>query len=442
MKIAILNGTLVDPASNTHAPRDVFIADHKIAALGAAPDGFVADRTIDATDLIVSPGFVDLCARLREPGFEYKATLESEMAAAAAGGVTTLICPPDTDPPLDEPGLVEMLRSRAKASRGPRVHPMGALTVGMRGERITEMAVLAEKGCIAFSQADVPLYDTLVLMRAMQYAVTFGYPLVMRAEDPYLAKDGVAHEGQISSRLGLPPISPLAETIALARLIALARATGVRLHVARISCADSVELVRAAKKEGLGVSCDVAVHHVHLSEIDIGYFDSRYRLTPPLRSLRDRDALRAGLKDGTIDAIVSDHAPVDEDEKQLPFGEAEPGAIGLELLLPLTLKWATEDKIPLGQALAKITHHAARVLGAPGGALTVGGKADLALFHPTARWTVEGVALKSQGHNTPYFGLELEGQVRHTVVDGELVYSHMSAHQPAHLPTHQPAARR
>jgi dihydroorotase len=290
-------------------------------------------------ELVVAPGLVDVSARLREPGLEYKATLESEMSAAIAGGVTSLACPPDTDPPLDEPGLVEMLKHRARSLNQARVYPIGALTVGLAGESLTEMAELAEAGCVAFSQADIPLVDTDLLWRAMQYASTFGFPLWLRASDPHIGRNGIAHDGEIATRLGLAGIPVMAETIALSTILTLARNTGVRVHLCRLSSADGVALVRAAKREGLPVTCDVAIHHLHLSDVDIGWFDPHARLVPPLRSTRDRAALRAGVADGTIDVVCSDHAPVDDDDKQVPFGEAAPGATGLELLLPLTLKW-------------------------------------------------------------------------------------------------------
>lgn len=422
MNIHIRNGRLIDPRNNIDATRDVYIAGNCIAAIGSAPDGFVADRVIDAAGLIVSPGLIDLAARLREPGFEYMATLESEMQAAVAGGVTSLACPPDTDPPLDEPGLVEMLKHRARNLHLAKLYPVAALTAALKGAELTEMAELVDAGCVAFSQADAPLTDTRVLFRAMQYAATFGFSVWMRPQDSFLARDGVAHDGEVSTRCGLPAIPVMAETIALATMLTLARETGVRLHICRLSSADGVEMVRAAKKQGLAVTCDVSINHTHLSEMDIGYFDPNCRLTPPLRSLRDRAALRAGLLDGTIDAICTNHAPVDEDAKQLPFAEAESGATGLELLLPLVLKWAEQEKISLIDALARATVRPAQILGIDVGHLSVGAPADLCIFDPDAYWRVEPAALKSQGKNTPFIGMEVRGQVRYTLVDGNVAY--------------------
>ena len=255
----------------------------------------------------------------------------------------------------------------------------------------------------------------------MQYASTFGYRLWLRPNDPHLGRGGVAHDGEVATRLGLPGIPATAETIALATILALVRATGVHVHLCRLSCAESVALVRAAKKEGLPVTCDVAIHHLHLSDMDIGWFASDANLVPPLRTTRDRAALRAGVADGTIDLICSDHAPVDDDGKQVPFGEAEPGATGLELLLPLTLKWAAEERVPLSAALAKITSEPAKLIDASG-SLEVDGIADVCVFDPQTYWKVERGALRSQGKNTPFLGLEVPGKVRFTLVAGQVVH--------------------
>ena len=422
MKLVIRNGRVVDPKNGVDAMTDVSIDAGKVLAVGPIPAGFHADREIEASGLVVSPGLVDLSARLREPGFEYKATLESEMAAAVAGGITSLVCLPDTDPVLDEPGLVEMLKHRASNLHQAHVYPLGALTRGLKGEWLTEMAELRDAGCIAFGQSDMPLPNTRVLMQAMQYASTFGFSVWLRPQDVHLADGGVAHDGEVATRLGLPPISVCAETVALSNIILMARETGARVHLCRVSSAEGTAMIRAARREGLPITCDVAVNHIHLSEMDIGYFDSNCHLVPPLRALSDREALRAGLQDGTIDAICSDHAPVDEDAKLLPFAEAEAGAVGLELLLPLTLKWATEMKIPIAAALAKITVEPARILGLDAGHLSAGALADLCIFDPDQYWTVEASELKSQGKNTPFLGMELQGRVKYTLVDGNIVH--------------------
>ncbi len=422
MKIEIRNGRLVDPKNGIDRKTTLYVAAGKVAGVDHAPAGWSANRTIDATGLVVCPGLIDLSARLREPGFEYKATLESEMKAAVTGGVTSLACPPDTDPPLDEPGLVEMLKHRARLLNQAHVFPIGALTVGLAGDTLTEMGELTEAGCVAFSQADSPLVDTQVLYRAMQYAATFGYRVWLRAQDAHIGKGGVAHDGEVATRLGLAAIPACAETIALATILALVRETGARIHLCRLSTAEGVEMVRAAKRGGLPVTCDVAIHHLHLSDIDIGWFDAQCRMVPPLRGTRDRAALRAGLADGTIDLACSDHTPVDDDGKLLPFAEAEPGATGLELLLPLTLKWAAEEKLALSAALARITVQPAAVLGVDAGHLAVGHTADVCIFDPDAYWTVEARGLESQGKNTPFLGLEVPGHVRCTLVSGQVVF--------------------
>ena len=422
MTVHIKNGRVIDPKNRVDAKQDVFVSNGRIAGLGKTPSGFRADETIDAKGLAACPGLVDLSARLREPGFEYKATLESEMQAAVAGGVTSLACPPDTDPPLDEPGLVEMLKHRAKSLNLVHVYPVGALTWKLGGERLTEMVVLRDAGCVAFSHADTPIPDTQVLWRALQYAGTFGIAVWLRPQDGFLARGGVAHDGEVATRLGLAGIPAFAETIALATILQLVRTTRTRVHLCRLSTAEGVAMVRAAKKEGLPVSCDASAHHAHLSEIDLGYFDSHCHVIPPFRGLRDRDALRSGLADGTIDALCSDHAPVDEDAKQLPFAESEPGVTGLELLLPLTLKWAGEMRVALSEALATVTSKPAAILGMPAGDLAVGRDADLCVFDPNAHVKITADSLKSQGKNTPFIGYELPGRVRYTLIGGQVVY--------------------
>jgi dihydroorotase len=426
MKIHIKNGHLIDPANGVDARQDLYIAAGRVVCIGQAPSGFTATRTINAAGLVVAPGLIDLSVRLREPGYEYKATLESEMQAAMQGGVTSLVCPPDTDPVLDEPGLVEMLKHRAKTLNQAHVYPLGALTMGLKGLALTEMAELTEAGCIGFSQADQPILDTNVLMHAMQYAKTFGYAVWLRPQDAHLGRGGIAHSGPVASRLGLSGVPVIAETIALHTIFELVRSTGAQVHLCRISSAAGLDLIRAAKKEGLPVTCDVGAHHIHLIDADIGFFDSNARVTPPFRAQRDRDAIRQALLDGTIDVICSDHTPVDDDEKLLPFGEASPGATGLELLLSLALKWADEcvqkSQQPLFKAVSKITSDAARVVGLKSGQLGVGSIADVCIFDPETRWKVDAKALASQGKHTPFLGYELAGQVKTTIVSGHIAF--------------------
>jgi len=422
MKIQIKNGHVIDPKNNINCQQDVFIAAGKIVALGKAPEGFIANQTIDASDLIVCPGLVDLSARLREPGDEYKATLISELQAAVAGGVTSLACPPDTDPVLDEPGLVEMLKHRAKQLNLAHVYPLGALTRQLQGKVLSEMGELREAGCVGFSQANIAIADTQVLWRAMEYAATFGFTLFLHAEEPFLAKDGVAHDGEVASRLGLKGIPSAAEALALGSILRIAKETGARIHISRLSTAEGVGMIREAKKQGVNISCDVSANHLHLTEHDIGFFDANCHLKPPLRTQRDKDALSAGLKDGTIDAICSDHTPVDDDAKLAPFAEAEVGATGLELLLALTLKWAQQEKMSLHKAIALICQSSAKILGIAAGDLSVNSNADICIFDANEYWKIESKVLKSQGKNTPFTGLEIAGKVKTTLVNGQVVY--------------------
>jgi len=413
MQIHIKGGRLIDPKAGIDAKTDLFIEGGRVAAIGQMPGGFAAQRSIDATGLIVCPGLVDLSTRL--------AGLESELAAAVAGGVTTVACPPDTKPPLDEPGLVERLVRRSETLGLARVFPIGALTQQLDGEKLAEMSSLTRAGCIAFSQAKKPIFDTQILLRAMQYAATFDYAIRLWPQDHYLARDGVAHDGEVASRLGLAAIPVCAETVAIATALHLAQETGVRLHLSRLSSAAGVALVREAKRNGVKVSCDVAIHYLHLSDVDIGYFDSMARFDPPLRSGSDREALRAAAAEG-LAAVCSDHTPVDADGKQLPFAEAVPGATGLELLLPLLLKWADQEKLPLATALARVTCDPAAILGIDGGSLAVGARADVCLFDPVEPWVVTPEALRSQGKNSPFIGYEMAGRARATLVGGRVVF--------------------
>lgn len=428
MKILIKNGRVIDPASNFDQICDVALAASRVLAIRNIAPGFSPSKVIDARGCIVAPGLVDLAVRLREPGHEHEGMLESEMTAAVAGGVTSLVCLPDTDPVLDEPGLVEMLKFRAEKLHQTRVFPLGALTRNLQGEVLTEMVELTEAGCVGFSQAEVPLASTQVLQRAMQYAATHGYAVWLRPQELHLGR-GVAASGALATRLGLTGVPVAAETIALHTIFELMKATGARVHVCRLSSAAGVELVRRAKDEGLALTCDVSINSLHLTDVDIGYFDSRMRLDPPLRQQRDRDALRQGLADGAIDALVSDHTPVSEDAKTLPFAEAEPGATGLELLLSLALKWGQESGVGLARALAVLTSEPARLLGptlgtlqASAGRLVEGGVADVCVFDPQAQWLVTADALHSQGKHTPFSGQELAGRVRCTIAAGQIAY--------------------
>ncbi len=427
MKLLIEHGRVIDPASGRDETADVAVAAGRIVGIGRLPADFAPSRAIDARDCWVLPGLVDLAARLREPGHEHARMLESEMAAAVAGGVTSLVCPPDTDPVLDEPGLVEMLRTRAEKLHQARVFPQGALTRGLQGEVLTEMAELSEAGCIGFGQAEVPLTNTQVLQRALQYASTFGHTVWLRPQDRDLGK-GVAASGALATRLGLSGVPVAAETIALFTIFELMKSSGARVHLCRLSSAAGVALVRAAKADGLPVSCDVSINSLHLTDTDIGFFDSRARLNPPLRQQRDRDALSAALADGTIDVLVSDHTPVDADAKTLPFAESEPGATGLELLLPLALQWGERSGAGLVRALQAVTSAPAKLIGVPGvGSLAAGSAADVCVIDPSLEWQVDADALRSQGKHTPFIGYAMQGRARFTLVGGRVVHEAVGA---------------
>lgn len=413
MKIAINNARVVDSQSGFDQSANLFVADGKIAGIGQTPAGFVADETIDAAGAVVCPGLIDLSARLKG--------IESELHAAVAGGVTTLVCPPDANPPLDEPELVERLVRRVAENASARVLPLGALTQGLQGERLAELVGLKRAGCIAFSQGKQPITDTYALMRALEYAATFGFAVWLQPEDYWLARNGFAHDGEVASRLGLTGIPVAAETIAIATLTQLAAETGVRLHLRHLSSAAGVRMVAEAQAAGLKLSCDVGIHHLHMDETDIGYFNTMAKFDPPLRTAADRAALRQAVQSG-LAAVCSDHSPCDDDDKILPFGEAKAGATALELLLPLTLQWGEEAGLSLAATLASVTSAPAAICGSAAGVLAEGAPADLCLFDPQATWTVSPQTLRSRGKNSPLLGQEVRGRVLATLVGGQVVY--------------------
>jgi dihydroorotase len=413
MNIAIQNGRVIDPKNGVDRSTTLYIADGKVAGLGDAPAGFVAEQMIDATDCVVCPGLIDLGARLN--------SIEAELAAAVAGGVTSVVVPPDADPPLDEPELADRLVHRGTEIGKARVLPLGALTLGLQGERLAELAGLKKAGCVAFSQANRSVVDTEALLRAMEYAATFGFAIWLQPQDHWLSRNGIAHEGEVSSRLGLAGIPVAAETIAIGTVVQLVRDTGCRVHLTRLSSAAGVALVQRAQHEGLPVTFDIGVHHLLLTENDIGYFNPHARFSPPLRAQSDRQALSNAAAAG-LAAICSDHTPVGADDKLLPFGEAKPGSTGLEVLLPLTLKWAEAAGVSLPDALARITSAPAEVLGLPSGQLGTGAAADICIFDPAAIWQLTPEALKSRGKNSPWLGYLLTGRVKTTLVGGRVVY--------------------
>lgn len=422
MRLRISGGRVIDPAHGVDKVQDIYVADGKIVALGKAPEGFSADREISALHHIVCPGLIDLCARLREPGQPHKATIASETVAAASAGITTLCCPPDTDPVTDTPAVVELIHHRAAQSGKARVLPLGALTKGLAGNEIAEMMALTETGCVAISNAGRAVTNTLVMRRAMEYAATHDLLLILRAQDYWLSHGGCAHEGKVSTRLGLPGIPESAETVALARDLLLIEQTGVRAHFGQISTTRAVQMIGRAQHDGLPVSADVSAHQLHLTEMDLGHFDSACHVSPPLRTLRDRDGLRKGVADAVITAICSDHQPHEPDAKLMPYTQTEPGISALETLLPLTLRLVDEGVLPLMEALARLTSQPARILGLDAGSLATGKPADICIYDPDRYWTLSTANLVSRGHNTPFLGWELKGRVTHTLLGGRLVY--------------------
>ncbi|EHK64653.1 dihydroorotase [Achromobacter arsenitoxydans] len=425
MRLHIANGRLIDPAHGVDGQHDLYIAQGRVVAVGAAPDGFQADRRLDARGLAVLPGLIDLSARVAQAGGAGFAA--SELRAALAGGVTQLVLPPDPDAPPDEPTKVEALMRHAQAGQCA-VHPLGAMTVALAGETLTEMALLARAGCLAFALGEAGIADTRVLWGALRYAAGLGHALWLRPQDPWLARGASAASGAYAERLGLEGLPAQAETVALHTIFELQRATGARVHLTRLSTAAGLDLLRAARREGLPVTADVSANSLHLTDVDIGFFDTNYRLDPPLRGQRDRDAIQAALADGVVDALCSDHTPVDGRGKSQPFAACAPGATGLELLLSLTLKWARDSRRPLNDALARVTSGPAAVLRAiaphvePGGHLGVGAPADLCLADLDDEWMAMPAVLQSRSSQTPFAGMMLPGRVRATVVGGQPVW--------------------
>jgi dihydroorotase len=423
MSLVIKGGHIIDPANNLDSTLDLFISDEGfIVGVGDAPKGFKAERTLDASGKLVCPGLIDLRARLREPGLEYKATMESETRAAVSAGITTLCCPPDTQPVIDTPAMAQMIQQRAWRIGLAFVHPLGALTHALEGKKLTDMAALDEAGCVGFSNALKPITDTLVMRRAMEYAASFDLTVFLHAQDPWLQNGGCVHEGEVGTRLGLPGIPEAAETVGVARDLALIEQTGVRAHFCQLSSSRAVAMVAEAQKRGLAVSADVTAHHLHLCEHDIGFFNTQCHVLPPLRGTRDREALRRALKTGALGAVCSDHQPHEPDAKLAPFADSEPGISGLETLLPLTLKLVDEKLLSLREAIALLTHKPAAILGIDAGHLGVDASADVCIIDPDAHWTLSADTLLSRGHNTPFLGWEFRGRVTHTLVGGEMVF--------------------
>ncbi len=423
MQARISSGRVIDPAQGLDATKDLFIAEGRIVGVGEPPPGFAPERLIDATGLIVCPGLVDLCARMREPGQEHKASIDSESRAAAKGGVTTLCTPPDTDPVVDTPAVVELIHQRGAQSGAARVEVVGALTRNLDGEQLAEMGALGEAGCVGVSNATRPVPSSEIMRRALEYAATFDLTVFVQPEDPWLARDRQVHNGAVSTRLGLGGIPETAETVALARDLLLVEQTGARAHFLHLSTARAVGMIERARERGLPVTADVTAHHLHLSADQVSGFNSDCHVRPPLRTEADRDGLRDGLRRGTIDAICSDHQPHERDARLNPFPATEPGISGLETLLPLSLRLVDEGLLSLSDCIACLSARPARILGrAAGGSLEVGAVADVCVFDPNARWQLRESEMLSRGHNTPFLGSTMCGRVRFTLLAGRVVY--------------------
>ena len=422
MKLAILNGHLVDPANNIDEIKDLYINDGTVIAVGQAPDGFTTDQTIDAKKQVVCPGLVDLRARLREPGLEKKATIDSETQAAVKGGITTIICPPDTKPVIDTPAMAQMLQQRAWQTGRTFIHPLGALTQGLKGEALTDMWALANAGCVGVSNALNPVMNSLVMRRAMQYASTFDIPIFLHPQDPWLTGNGVVHEGFVSTELGLPAIPEAAETVGVARDLSLIETVGARAHLCQLSSGKAIAMLAEAQEKQIKVTADVTAHHLHLSEHDIGLFNTLCHVQPPLRGKRDRQALRDALKNGVVQAICSDHQPHGKDAKLLPFSESEPGISGLETLLALTIKLVEEKELSLSRAIHLITAGPARIAGIDVGHLSVDARADICILDMNSEWQLNEENILSRGKNTPFINHSFNTKVTTTLIGGEVVY--------------------
>lgn len=423
MSLHIKNGLIIDASTSATRSVDLYIADGRITGIGSAPEGFKAEQAIDAAEHWIMPGLIDCQARLRDPGEPEKANIESETAAAVQNGITTLCIPPDTQPPIDNSATVELIHHRNEMfGHQARVYPIGALTRSLAGEQLSNMASLRDNGCIAFSNAKNRLASNLVLRRAMDYAAGQESLVIIQPIDHDLLGNGCAHEGAIATRLGLPAIPEAAETAALAMDIELVAQTGARSHFGQLSCARSVDMVRRAKAKGLPITADCAIHQLFLTDHDISNFDSNMLTFPPLRSQYDRDALREGVADGTIDCLCSDHQPHEIDAKLKPFPSAEPGVSGLDTLLPLALRLVDESVLPLPDLVARVTLNPATILGLPGGKIEVGEIADLIVVDPDAHWICGAENFVSKGKNTPFEGWDFRGRVTCTLVDGKIVY--------------------
>ena len=423
MRISIENGRLLDPYNNLDQKQDIFIVDGKIISFKKKPDGFKPDIVVDAKNKIILPGLVDLCARLREPGLEKKGNFSSELYAANSSGITSVSVPPDTTPVIDTSAVVEFIHQRAREINRANVYPLGALTQKLKGEQLAEMYLLKEAGCVGISNALSTIENTEVLRRAFEYANSCDLTIFIYPEDQKITNNGVAHEGAISTRLGLPAIPETAETIAISRALLLIEQTNIRAHFCHLSSARGVQLIREARKQGIRVTADVSICNLHLTDMDIADYDSNCHVKPPLRSERDRMGLIEGIHDQTISAVCSDHQPHEANAKSAPFSLTEPGASTIEHLLPLMLHLVNKNEIKLNQAISLITSEPAKILGIGKGTIEKNRNADLCIYDPKSNVNINKNNMLSAGKNTPFNGWELQGKVTHTLLNGEVVFS-------------------
>ncbi len=423
--LLIRNGQLIDPANNINQPADIHIINGKIAAIESANSISAGDncQTIEACNLTVVPGLVDCCARLREPGLEHKATIYSETIAATNAGITTLCCPPDTDPVIDEPAVVELINQKTVYASHSNVVTLGALTAGLHGKQLSEIYALKLAGCVGLSNCRNPIENSLILKRTFAYAATFDMRVFIEPDDHWLSMDGCAHDGKIATRLGLKGIPTSAETIAITRALELVAETGVSAHFGRLSSAQGAEIIMRAKNEQLPVTADVSAHQLHLTEHDISSFNSACHVIPPLRTQRDQEALQNAVANGAIDAICSDHQPHDVDAKKAPFASTEAGISSLETFLPLCLRLSQQTSLKLDEIINKITFSPANILGINAGTLSIGANADICIFDNSKDWQLTTESINSNGKNTPFLGWNFQGKVKHTIVNGDLLFS-------------------